>query len=327
MKFGQQLSFAFMKKLQRTSFISGKIILLFLAVVACQTALGQSDSAMVVNAKWQVIKVAPGIVLKHYQFDSSLFHSNQNISILEVKLNHKNRADLGFDPHELKPTHEYANEKNAIAAINGTFFNMKNGGSEDYIRSDRKTINETKESGADGKRSFHQIAAIIINPKKVSIARWDSTANWEDHLPGEDVMVAGPLLIYRNQEISWPSKKGFFGRNPRSVLGLRKKRLYLIAVDGRNNKAAGMSIDELTLLMHWLKMDAAINLDGGGSTTLWVKNFPYGGVVNHPSDNNKWEHSDAYKPGMDLDKLPADMNKWDHTGERRVANAILIERK
>ena len=88
-----------------------------------------------------------------------------------------------------------------------------------------------------------------------------------------------------------------------------------------------MSIDELTLLMQWLKMDNAINLDGGGSTTLWVKNYPYGGVVNHPSDNRKWVHSDAYKPGMDLDNLPADMNKWDHTGERRVANAILIERK
>jgi hypothetical protein len=38
-------------------------------------------------------------------------------------------------------------------------------------------------------------------------------------------------------------------------------------------------------------------------------------------------HSDAYKPGMDLDNLPADKNKWDHTVERPVANAILIERK
>ena len=324
---GQGLYFAFMKKNHRTFLISPKIIFIFLAIVSCQNAFSQSDSATVVNAKWEIIKVAPGIVLKHYQFDSSLFNSNQNISILEVKQNHKNRADLGYDAHELKPTHEYANEKNAIAAINGTFFDMKNGGSEDYIRSDGKTVNETKIRGDNEKRSFHQQAAIIINPKKVSVARWDSTANWEDHLPGEDVMVAGPLLIYHHKEISWPSKKGFFGRNPRSVLGLKKNRLYLIAVDGRNNKAAGMSIDELTSLMHWLKMDDAINLDGGGSTTLWVKNYPYGGVVNHPSDNRKWEHSDAYKPGMDLDNLPADMNKWDHTGERRVANAILIERK
>lgn len=301
-------------------------ILFFIAVFTIKTGFAQSDSATVVNAKWQVIKVAPGIILEHCWFDSSLFHSNQNISILKVKLNRKNCADIGFDPHLLKPTHEYAAEKNAIAAMNGTFFNMKNGGSEDYIRSDGKTINETVLR-ANGKRAFHQEAAIVINPRSVKIVRWDSTANWEDHLKGEDVMVAGPLLIYRGKMILWPNKKGFFARNPRSVLGLHKKWLYLVAVDGRNNKAAGMSIDELTLLMHWLKLDNAVNLDGGGSTTLWVKNYPYGGVVNHPSDNRKWLHSDAYKPGMDLDNLPADMNKWDHTGERRVANAILIERK
>jgi hypothetical protein len=317
-----------MNKPQRPTFIiTVKIIFLFIAGFASQTVHAQSDSATVVNAKWEVINVAPGIVLKHYSFnDSSLFHSNQNISILEVKLNHKNRADLGYDAHQLKPTDEYAKEKNAIAAINGTFFNMKEGGSEDYIRSNGKTINETKMQ-ASGKRSIHQLTAIVINPKKVSIARWDSSANWEDHLAGEDVMVSGPLLIYHHHMISWPSEEGFFARNPRSVLGLRKKWLYLVAVDGRNNQASGMSIDELTLLMHWLKMDDAINLDGGGSTTLWVKNFPYGGVVNHPSDNRKWMHSDAYKPGMDLDNMPADASKWDHTGERAVANVILIERK
>lgn len=303
-----------------------KIIFLFATTFAFHAAFAQSDSATVAEAKWDVIKVAPGIVLKHYWFDSSLFHSNQNISILEVKLNRKNRLDLGYDPHKLKPTHEYAHEKNAIAAINGTFFNMKEGGSEDYIRSDGKTINET-HMRANGERSFHQTTAIVIDPRKVTIARWDSSANWEDHLKGEDVMVSGPLLIYHDHMITWPKKEGFFGRNPRSVVGLRKNKLYLVAVDGRNPKAAGMSIDELTLMMHWLKMDDAVNLDGGGSTTLWVKNYPYGGVVNHPSDNRQWMHSDAYQPGMDLDNLPADTQKWDHTGERPVANVLLIERK
>lgn len=312
---------------KRISNPSIKLIFLLAACCAPQTILrAQTDSAAVAHAKWEVIQVARKIVLMHYQFDSSLFHSNQNISILEVKLNHKNRVDLGYDPKKLKPTHELANEKNAIAAINGTFFNMKEGGSEDYIRSDGKAINETVPR-AKGDRSFHQQAAIIMDHNKVRIVRWDSSAHWEDHLRGEDVMVSGPLLIYHGQMIDWPLKKGFFDRNPRSVLGIRKKKLYLVAVDGRNDRAAGMTIDELTMLMHWLKMDDAINLDGGGSTTLWVKNYPYGGVVNHPSDNHQWLHSDAYKPGMDLDNLPADAKKWDHTGERPVANAILIERR
>lgn len=316
-----------MNSTERTKCSTRVVTIFLLAIIFSIHALyAQSDSATLVKAKWEVINVAPGIVLKHYWFDSSLFNSNQNISILEVKLNRKNRLDLGFDPRQLKPTDEYAKEKNAIAAINGTFFNMKEGGSEDYIRSDGKTINES-HFRANGQRAFHQKAAVLINRRSVRIARWDSSANWEDHLSGEDVMVAGPLLIYHGQLINSPEKKGFFARNPRSLVGTRKKKVFLITVDGRNNKAAGMSIDELTLLAHWLRLDDAVNLDGGGSTTLWVKNYPYGGVVNHPSDNRKWLHSDTYKPGMDLDNLPADANKWDHTGERPVANVLLVERK
>ncbi|MFT4152524.1 phosphodiester glycosidase family protein [Parafilimonas sp.] len=316
-----------MRGKQQHRFYSLTKAAIVLAVCACHviSAKAQTDSATVVNAKWNAVHVAPGIILKQCWFDSTLFHSSQNISILEVKLSRKNHAGIGSEAKQLKPTHEYAQERNAVAAINGTFFNMKEGGSEDYIRSNGKAINATLVK--DGQRSFHQQAAITISRNKVNIVQWDSTAAWEDNLPGKEVMVSGPLLVYKNKIIEWPLKTGFFGRNPRSVLAMRKKKLYLIAVDGRNEKAAGMSIAELSLLMHWLKMYNAINLDGGGSTTLWVKNYPYGGVVNHPSDNHQWLHSDAYKPGMDLDNLPADTTRWDHTGERPVANVILIERR
>jgi hypothetical protein len=283
------------------------------------------DSLAVVRAKWEVIKVASGVKLKHCALDSALYGSHQNISILEVKLGRKNRVDLAEEPQKLKGASVFAAEHHAIAAINGTFFDMRHGGSEDYIRSDGKMINETRIR-AGGHRSFHQQAAIVIDHNTVRIVRWDSTADWEDHLPGQDVMVSGPLLIHNGHTIAWDTAGGFFRRNPRSVLAIRKNRLYLIAVDGRNAKAAGMSISELTRFLKWMKLPEAINLDGGGSTTLWVKNYPYGGIVNHPSDNRKWVHSDAYKAGMDLDNLPADTGKWDHAGERPVANVILITR-
>ncbi|MEK7358172.1 MAG: ATP-binding protein, partial [Bdellovibrionota bacterium] len=35
----------------------------------------------------------------------------------------------------------------------------------------------------------------------------------------------------------------------------------------------------------------ALNLDGGGSTTLWAAGEPFGGVVNYPSDNNQADHA------------------------------------
>jgi exopolysaccharide biosynthesis protein len=91
-------------------------------------------------------------------------------------------------------------------------------------------------------------------------------------------------------------------RHPRSAIALTKNnRILLVTIDGRHENSAGMSLFELRKLLGWLKATDAINLDGGGSTTLWVKNK----VVNYPSDNKK----------------------WDHEGERKVANVILLKKK
>jgi len=39
-----------------------------------------------------------------------------------------------------------------------------------------------------------------------------------------------------------------------------------------------------------LRCKNATNLDGGGSTTMWIKGKPFNGVVNMPSDNRKFDH-------------------------------------
>jgi exopolysaccharide biosynthesis protein len=58
----------------------------------------------------------------------------------------------------------------------------------------------------------------------------------------------------------------------------------------------------LTDLLKKLRCRNAINLDGGGSTTLWINGRPDNGVVNCPSDNRK----------------------FDHLGERAVGNVLLV---
>jgi exopolysaccharide biosynthesis protein len=70
-------------------------------------------------------------------------------------------------------------------------------------------------------------------------------------------------------------------RAPRSAIGLTGTRVWVVAVDGRQpDLAAGMSHHELAGLMLRLGCTDALNLDGGGSTTLWYQ----GHVVNSPSD-------------------------------------------
>jgi exopolysaccharide biosynthesis protein len=68
----------------------------------------------------------------------------------------------------------------------------------------------------------------------------------------------------------------------------------LICIDGRTEEAEGMSFIETQQYLFDLGCIDAINLDGGGSTTMWTKNK---GVINNPSNDY---------------------------GERSVANSILI---
>src|SRR5690606_17642653 len=82
-------------------------------------------------------------------------------------------------------------------------------------------------------------------------------------------------------------------RHPRTAVALTKEGyLMLIIVDGRRPETAGMSAKELTqFIAHYFNPKYALNLDGGGSTTLWMKqaDTPHG-VVNYPTDNQRYDH-------------------------------------
>jgi exopolysaccharide biosynthesis protein len=71
-------------------------------------------------------------------------------------------------------------------------------------------------------------------------------------------------------------------RHPRTAVGFSKDstQLFLFAVDGRQSHSAGMTLHELADLMISAGVYHGLNLDGGGSTTMVVKDS----VVNIPSD-------------------------------------------
>jgi len=87
-------------------------------------------------------------------------------------------------------------------------------------------------------------------------------------------------------------------RHPRSAVGLSGDSgvVYLVAVDGRQEASAGMTLVELGDFLVSIGVFQGLNLDGGGSTTLVIG----GRIVNHPSDA---------------------------AGERAVGNAILVRER
>jgi len=83
-------------------------------------------------------------------------------------------------------------------------------------------------------------------------------------------------------------------RHPRSAVAITENGHFIMfAVDGRI-KSAGMSARELTkFLVKWFNPQYAINMDGGGSTTLCVEGQgdSQTHVVNYPTDNNTYDHA------------------------------------
>lgn len=74
-------------------------------------------------------------------------------------------------------------------------------------------------------------------------------------------------------------------RHPRTAIGFNDQEIIVAVVDGRQpGHSIGMTLAELGDLMKKQGATHAINLDGGGSTTMWTRSM---GVVNRPSDGRE----------------------------------------
>ncbi|WP_090993578.1 phosphodiester glycosidase family protein [Pedobacter insulae] len=280
------------------------LLAIFFIALSNLVSAQNNDSLVIVNASWNTKRIAAKTTLNTYHFDQkNLFSSNQYISYIEIK--RKGNAPVfafGNEVKVKKTTSTFGKELGAIAAINGTFFDVANGGSVDFIKMNG-TVIKPNVLDKNGNRTRHQQTAIVIDNKgRLALKKWDKTPNWENNLTEKDIMVSGPLLVFNKNVEELDSSSFTKSRHPRTAIGIKANgKVILLTVDGRQENSAGVSLYELTNVMRWLGCVSAINLDGGGSTTLWVRE----GVVNHPSDNKT----------------------WDHEGERKVANVVILKKK
>ena len=109
-----------------------------------------------------------------------------------------------------------------------------------------------------------------------------------------EMLQAGPLLL-KNGEYSENTENirenVLNMRHPRTIVGTDGKRVMWAVVDGRDNMhSVGATIEETRKVCKWLGMTTALNLDGGGSSSLWWR----GNTFSLPSNSNDTERPIPY---------------------------------
>lgn len=265
------------------------IIVLALCSLGILKGQTVSDSLAIVSAKWETVSSQKGIVHKH-AFIPQLYQTPQTISLIEIDPREGMKLGIAIS-ESMKKTSEIASEHNAVAAINGSYFDMKRGNSVCFLKVDRQVVDTTTLA------EFQQRVngAVYERKGKMKLMRWDRQIEKKYKGKVGTILASGPLLLEDGKACDWAScGTGFIRtKHPRSAVCITKDgKILFVTVDGRfPEHAGGVNIPELAHLLRILGGRDALNLDGGGSTTLWLSGAPDDGVVNYPCDNRRFDHA------------------------------------
>ena len=241
------------------------------------------DSTSIVNSNWITTEVKEGIVWRKASIEA--FESKQNIHVVEIDQSKPIETGILYSMPvgTGKRTSAFAAQVNAVVAINGS-----------YYSAGKASIGHLRVNGVDVENGTNWNgrinASLAINNNKVSI-HYLGTSDYNQvskELPGEYVMACGPSLLVNSTYIKTvnPDDSHVLDRHPRTAVGVTSdNKALFVTVDGRQAGGSdGVNLQEFSVIMRALKARNAMNLDGGGSTTMYIKEQ---GVVNNISGSSE----------------------------------------
>ena len=248
-----------------------------------------------------------------FSSDSQIFSSSQQIHIVRYPIGSMTSLLVANEGKaNATKLSSAATAVGATAAINGSYFDNANTDSNSYRTTavpmwyaateynfeDLLVISDS-EYALNQKRCNGYVAFKDgdITIGSASYADWQSagTSYWSDLKSSSDqFIVSGPLLMLDGSAQPSTTDGYWTGRHPRSIIAKDDVYTYLISVDGRNADAGreGVTMPEAQSILSWIGVTDALNLDGGGSSEIWldakgVGDFSVDGVLNHPSDGSE----------------------------------------
>ena len=263
-------------KRQNRMWLIGVLALVLAASCPAGYGKGLEGEAYAHPARHRVERISRGTELHTYEF-ADLFGHPQTITVVYLDWSRDWRISLGFCGDRYRTVPEMADAAGADIAINGTFFVMKS-----------EQPRATCELKIDDQLYFS------VNAKSPAFIGFDRSRDLPVISPTDpgtrNVMQADPMLVVNGEPQTEFVRRQ--GPHPRTAMGVTAdNKVVLVVVDGRHEgRAYGVTLPELAQLCLALGCRDAINLDGGGSSTLFIRGR---GVVNHPCDNRKFDHVGA----------------------------------
>ena len=244
----------------------------------------EADSIAIAQISWQEREIRDGVVSKTAQVQK-LFDYPQTISMLEIDLNKANVSFVvSYEVSLSKTTSDRAIAANALAAINGTFFNTSTGVSRHFLKCNGTVVATTATNGVWTRVPGACRGAAAGDGQQA----WSSSD--EASLGGDyqQVVVSGPLMMDNGHDVAMWANSFTTDTHPRTCVATTDdNRVLFIVFDGRLDGAKGVNLYDLRTFARQMGATDALNLDGGGSSTLYIQSY---GVINHPCDNGKYDH-------------------------------------
>ena len=259
-----------------------------------------ADSIAFATAEWRVSDLGGGAECRYAQVD--MFGSRQSISVVSYPRRGFETQIVHLD-RRAEATSELGKAAGAEIAVNGSYFNVRTFEPVTFVLVDKKIVG--RPTPKELVRTNGIIAFRDKKGRKMDIFFCDTSEYRQVARRYRSALAAGPVLIDDGRIVEYDSDKTFYtGRHPRTLIGKRADgEMVMAVIDGRfQGEGEGAAIAETAYIARQLGLVEALNLDGGGSSTLWTARK---GVLNHPYDNHR----------------------FDHAGERAVPNCIVVYNK
>jgi exopolysaccharide biosynthesis protein len=274
------------------------LIVLTAALLKTESAGAQTrnDSVSTINSRsGRSVEIARGVTYEQIDIDDKA-HAH----VVTVDTTSGAVAIKPYMSDTIETTSSAAAKNNAIVAINAGFFNLSDGESTSYITLGGKQLCEPKHNGAlvnnEGLKPFltkifnrSELRFLFDKNGKMQMKVQPHSDSPPAGLKLIDSIQAGPQLLPK-----YTAKEEAFVRRPsgatkdadsigtnmraaRTAFGItRSGKAVMVCVEGRKTKefAEGISLPDLAEFMRRIGCEAAINFDGGTSTTMVLNITP-----------------------------------------------------